>query len=98
MFGATFSFPLLMGRYLCIEGDTVGMSQLIGTVVFVAGLSTLIQTTFGVRSGRHNLCDLQQSDEHKLTHSHIQGQWSTTCIAGRTYTVSQMVVAIKALS
>ncbi|XP_070209969.1 solute carrier family 23 member 1-like isoform X1 [Littorina saxatilis] len=49
MFGATFSFPILMARFLCMEGDTVGISQLISTVIFVAGLSTIIQTTVGVR-------------------------------------------------
>ncbi|XP_070209980.1 solute carrier family 23 member 1-like isoform X2 [Littorina saxatilis] len=49
MFGATFSFPLLMAGFLCMKDDTVGISQLISTVIFVAGLSTIIQTVFGVR-------------------------------------------------
>ncbi|XP_076469690.1 solute carrier family 23 member 1-like [Babylonia areolata] len=49
MFGATFSYPLLMSKSLCVEGDSVGLSKVIATVIFVAGLSTLIQTTLGVR-------------------------------------------------
>lgn len=49
MFGATFSFPFLMAESLCLKGDGVGLSKLISTVIFVAGLSTIIQTTFGVR-------------------------------------------------
>ncbi|XP_076469674.1 solute carrier family 23 member 1-like [Babylonia areolata] len=49
MFGATFSFPFIMSKSLCIEGDSVGISKMINTVIFVAGLSTLIQTILGVR-------------------------------------------------
>ncbi|KAK7485848.1 hypothetical protein BaRGS_00022843 [Batillaria attramentaria] len=49
MFGATFSMPLLLEGFLCLKGDTVGVSSLIATVIFTAGLGTLLQTTFGVR-------------------------------------------------
>ncbi|KAK7485883.1 hypothetical protein BaRGS_00022878 [Batillaria attramentaria] len=49
MFGATFSMPLLMAGYLCLEGDTVGLSSIISTVIFVSGVGTLLQTIFGVR-------------------------------------------------
>ncbi|XP_076439536.1 solute carrier family 23 member 1-like [Babylonia areolata] len=49
MFGSTFSFPFIMARSLCIEGDPVGLSKVIATVIFVAGLSTLIQTIVGIR-------------------------------------------------
>ncbi|XP_048244534.1 solute carrier family 23 member 1-like [Haliotis rufescens] len=48
-FGATFSYPILMAPFLCMVGDSVGLSELIGTVIFVSGLSTLLQTTLGVR-------------------------------------------------
>ncbi|KAK7485854.1 hypothetical protein BaRGS_00022849 [Batillaria attramentaria] len=49
MFGATFSFPLLMAPFLCLGPDEVGLSSIISTVIFCSGLGTLLQTTFGVR-------------------------------------------------
>ena len=49
MFGATFSYPLIMESHLSMTGDSVGVSHLISTVIFVSGISTLIQSTFGIR-------------------------------------------------
>nr|KAG5698790.1 hypothetical protein BaRGS_032209 [Batillaria attramentaria] len=49
MFGSAFSLPILMSNSLCMAGDTVGLSQLISTVLFVSGIGTLLQTTIGVR-------------------------------------------------
>ncbi|XP_046566148.1 solute carrier family 23 member 1-like [Haliotis rubra] len=48
-FGATFSYPILMAPFLCLAGDSVGLSEVISTVIFVSGISTLLQTTLGVR-------------------------------------------------
>ncbi|XP_059178848.1 solute carrier family 23 member 1-like [Physella acuta] len=48
-FGATFAYPVIISGVLCIEGDDVGLGELISTVIFVSGLSSLLQTTFGVR-------------------------------------------------
>ncbi|ESO97393.1 hypothetical protein LOTGIDRAFT_231570 [Lottia gigantea] len=47
--GGTFAYPLIISGALCLEGDTLGLAQVIGTVIFVSGLSTLIQTFFGIR-------------------------------------------------
>ena len=49
MFGATVSLPLLITPAMCIGNDGVGKSEVIGTVFFVSGLATLLQTTFGTR-------------------------------------------------
>ncbi|KAK7462486.1 hypothetical protein BaRGS_00038455 [Batillaria attramentaria] len=49
MFASTVSLPMLMSGPLCMSGDTVGVSQLISTVLFVAGVGTLLQVNFGVR-------------------------------------------------
>ena len=48
-FGATFAFPLIVQGALCMEGDWVGLSELISTIIFVSGLATVMQTTVGVR-------------------------------------------------
>ncbi|KAL4221299.1 hypothetical protein ACF0H5_019562 [Mactra antiquata] len=41
--------PLMLREYFCMDEDTVGVSALIGTILFVSGLNTLLQTTFGAR-------------------------------------------------
>ncbi|GFO49748.1 solute carrier family 23 member 1 [Plakobranchus ocellatus] len=48
-FQSTFSFPIIIKEALCIDGDDVGVADLISTTGFVAGLSTLLQSTLGVR-------------------------------------------------
>ena len=48
-FGSTITVPFVLYKALCIAEDGVGLSQLISTIFFVSGISTLIQTTFGVR-------------------------------------------------
>ncbi|XP_059162541.1 solute carrier family 23 member 2-like [Physella acuta] len=48
-FGATFAYPVIISGVLCIDGDDVGLGQLISTVIFVAGASSILQSTFGVR-------------------------------------------------
>ena len=49
MFAGTLSIPLLITPAMCIGNDDVGKSEIVGTVFFVAGLTTLLQTTFGTR-------------------------------------------------
>lgn len=48
-FGSTLSVPLVLQSAMCIGDDRVGLSEIISTIFFVSGLSTLLQTTFGVR-------------------------------------------------
>lgn len=48
-FGSTLSVPLVLQSAMCIDDDRVGLSEIISTIFFVSGLSTLLQTTFGVR-------------------------------------------------
>ncbi|WAR17440.1 S23A2-like protein [Mya arenaria] len=43
------SVPLMLREPFCMDDDVVGVSELIGTILFVSGLSTLFQTTLGVR-------------------------------------------------
>lgn len=47
--GAIISVPILLSEFFCMDKDTVGISELIGTIFFVSGIATLLQTTFGVR-------------------------------------------------
>ncbi|KAH9525785.1 hypothetical protein Btru_002366 [Bulinus truncatus] len=48
-FGATFAYPVIISSAICIEGDDVGLGELISTVIFVSGFSSILQTTFGIR-------------------------------------------------
>ncbi|XP_055874425.1 solute carrier family 23 member 2-like isoform X2 [Biomphalaria glabrata] len=48
-FGATFAYPVIISSAICIQGDDVGLGELISTVIFVSGFSSIIQTTFGIR-------------------------------------------------
>lgn len=47
--GGIISIPLVLAEFFCMDKDTLGVSELIGTIVFVSGLATVLQTTFGVR-------------------------------------------------
>lgn len=49
MFGSTVAIPLLLAPHLGIEDDRVALAKLIGTMFFVSGITTLIQTTVGNR-------------------------------------------------
>ncbi|KAK3084819.1 hypothetical protein FSP39_019531, partial [Pinctada imbricata] len=41
--------PLLLRKFYCIDGDNEGLAQIIGTVFVASGLSTVLQTSLGVR-------------------------------------------------
>jgi nucleobase transporter 1/2 len=49
MFGSTVAIPLILAKPLGIDGDPVQLGALIGTMFFVSGLTTLLQTTWGNR-------------------------------------------------
>lgn len=49
-FGSTITVPFVLYEALCINNDAIGLGQLINTIFFVSGVSTLLQTTVGVRS------------------------------------------------
>lgn len=49
MFGSTVAIPLLLAEPLGIAGDRMAIAQLIGTMFFVSGITTLLQTTLGNR-------------------------------------------------
>eukprot|EP00058_Branchiostoma_floridae_P015222 XP_002600710.1 hypothetical protein BRAFLDRAFT_83451 [Branchiostoma floridae] len=49
MFGATVALPLILSGPLCVGENNVAKGQLISTIFFVSGLSTLMQTTIGIR-------------------------------------------------
>ncbi|XP_023931886.1 solute carrier family 23 member 1 isoform X2 [Lingula anatina] len=49
MFGATVVIPFILSPALCVAGDKIVTSQLIGTIFFVSGVATLLQTLFGCR-------------------------------------------------
>lgn len=49
MFGSTVAIPLIMAGPLGIAGDAAQLGALIGTMFFVSGIATLLQTTWGNR-------------------------------------------------
>ncbi len=49
MFGATVAIPLIVAPSLCVGDDNVTKSEILGTLLFVSGLVTLLQSTLGVR-------------------------------------------------
>jgi len=49
MFGSTVAIPLLLAEPLGMAGDHVAIAKLIGTMFFVSGITTLLQTTWGNR-------------------------------------------------
>lgn len=49
MFGSTVAIPLFMAKPLGIENDPEKLGWLIGTMFFVSGITTLLQTTLGNR-------------------------------------------------
>ncbi|KAK3084365.1 hypothetical protein FSP39_012253, partial [Pinctada imbricata] len=48
-FGGLVGAPLLLRKFYCIDGDNEGLAQIIGTVFVACGISTVLQTTLGVR-------------------------------------------------
>ncbi|MBX3246349.1 MAG: purine/pyrimidine permease [Myxococcales bacterium] len=49
MFGSTVAIPLLLAEHLGIGDDRLALAKLIGTMFFVSGITTLLQTTYGNR-------------------------------------------------
>ena len=49
MFGATFAIPLIVAPAVCVGSDYVATSEILGTILFVSGLITIAQATFGNR-------------------------------------------------
>nr|XP_032805986.1 solute carrier family 23 member 1-like isoform X3 [Petromyzon marinus] len=56
-FSGTIAVPFLLAEAMCVGKDQVAISQLIGTIFTVVGITTLLQTTFGCSD------DLPQRDE-----------------------------------
>ncbi|ELU01493.1 hypothetical protein CAPTEDRAFT_111368 [Capitella teleta] len=45
MFGSTLSLPLLVAPAMCVGNDIIVTSEILGTLLFVSGLITLMQST-----------------------------------------------------
>lgn len=48
-FSGTIAVPFLLAEALCVGRDQHMVSQLIGTIFTCVGITTLIQTTLGIR-------------------------------------------------
>ncbi|XP_061105331.1 solute carrier family 23 member 1 [Conger conger] len=48
-FSGTIAVPFLLAEAMCVGRDQYTISQLVGTIFTCVGITTLIQTTFGVR-------------------------------------------------
>jgi len=49
MFGSTVAIPLILSESLGMHNDPIAVGMLIGTMFFVSGITTLLQTTWGNR-------------------------------------------------
>nr|XP_021507115.1 solute carrier family 23 member 2 [Meriones unguiculatus] len=49
-FSGTIAVPFLLADAMCVGDDQWATSQLIGTIFFCVGITTLLQTTFGCRT------------------------------------------------
>jgi xanthine/uracil permease len=49
MFGSTVAIPLILSGPLGLSGDPIALGKLIGTMFFISGVTTLLQTTWGNR-------------------------------------------------
>lgn len=49
MIGAIVSIPFILTPALCMAEDDPSRSYIISTMIFVTGIVTLFQTTFGCR-------------------------------------------------
>ncbi|XP_037090234.1 solute carrier family 23 member 2-like isoform X2 [Pollicipes pollicipes] len=49
MFGSTVSIPLIITPSMCMDESDPARGYVIGTILFVSGIVTLLQVTFGVR-------------------------------------------------
>ena len=69
MFGATIANPLVLAPYLCIgENENLAKAELIGTIFVVSGITTLIQTTLGIRYENDPSADVYISNTCKIVH------------------------------
>lgn len=48
-FSGTIAVPFLLAEAMCVGFDQWATSQLIGTIFFCVGITTLLQTTLGCR-------------------------------------------------
>lgn len=48
-FSGTIAVPFLLAESLCVGKDQLTVSYLIGTIFTCVGITTLIQTTVGIR-------------------------------------------------
>ena len=49
MFGATVAIPLVLAKPMCYDNDPLTTSEIIGTIFFVSGICTILQTVLGAR-------------------------------------------------
>ena len=49
MLGSTIAIPLILAEHFGIQDDPVRLAELMGTMFFVSGIATLLQTQFGNR-------------------------------------------------
>lgn len=49
MLGGTLSIPFILSGPMCFGSNTLAISEVLSTILFVSGVVTLLQSTFGVR-------------------------------------------------
>jgi nucleobase transporter 1/2 len=49
MLGANLAVPFALSEKMCFANNYLAISEVMSTVFFTSGVSTLLQTTFGIR-------------------------------------------------
>ncbi|MGH0125803.1 UNVERIFIED_CONTAM: hypothetical protein FKN15_060922 [Acipenser sinensis] len=66
-FSGTIAVPFLLAESLCVGKDQDTVSKLVGTIFTCVGITTLIQTTFGVRRFESITTDFKTEQEIEST-------------------------------
>ena len=47
--GGTVAAAIILAPHMCIGDDTTAQAEILSNMIFLSGIITLLQTTFGVR-------------------------------------------------
>ena len=63
MLGGTLAIPFILSGPMCFANNILAISEVLSTIFFVSGFVTLLQSTFGVRFVKSNICKMYYSSD-----------------------------------
>ncbi|KAI4825628.1 hypothetical protein KUCAC02_021308 [Chaenocephalus aceratus] len=107
-FGGIIAVPLILAEPLCIKDNNSAKSQLISTIFFVSGLSTLLQTSIvarttpslyceSVRSFIYSILNLRSAPSETPVKVHVELNDKLPILQGGTFSFITPTLAILAL-